>query len=53
MRITALMIAASLLAAGAAQAASEKFTATLKGGDEVPANTSAGKGKVEAWLLRL
>jgi hypothetical protein len=51
MRITTLAIAAAaLLAAGAAQAASEKFTATLKGGDEVPANTSAGKGKVEATL---
>jgi hypothetical protein len=39
-----------LLAAGAAQAKTEKFAATLTGADEVPANTSAGKGEVKATL---
>ena len=36
------------LVAGAAQAASVTYKATLKGADEVPANTTTGKGKVTA-----
>ena len=51
MRMTiATVLAAGLLAAGSAQAASETFTASLAGDQEVPANTSAGKGTVEATL---
>ncbi len=42
--------AAVCLFAGAAQAATMHYGATLKGADEVPANTTAGTGKVEATL---
>ena len=42
--------ALSLLAAGAAGAATEHFTAALKGSDETPPNTTAGTGKVDATL---
>ena len=45
-----MLAAAGLLVASAAQAATEKFAATLSGGQEVPANTTAGKGMVEATL---
>jgi hypothetical protein len=38
------------LAVGAAQAASVTYKAALKGADEVPANTTAGKGEVTAKL---
>ncbi len=39
-----------LLAAGAANAATEHFSAMLKGADEVPANTTTGHGEVSAAL---
>ena len=42
--------ALSLLAAGAAPAATEHFSATLKGSDETPPNTTTGTGKVDATL---
>jgi len=42
--------AVSLFAAGAANAATQHFMATLKGSDEVPANDSAGTGMVMATL---
>jgi hypothetical protein len=45
-----MLAAAGLLVANAAQAATEKFAATLSGDQEVPANTTTGKGKVEATL---
>lgn len=38
------------LTAGAGYAKTQHFTATLTGAEEVPANDSAGKGKVEADL---
>ncbi len=38
------------LAVGAVQAASVNYTATLKGADEVPANTTTGAGSVTAKL---
>lgn len=48
---TLMALAASgVLVAGAAQAATEKFAATLSGAQEVPSNTTAGKGTVEATL---
>jgi hypothetical protein len=39
-----------LFAAAPAGAATEHFTTTLKGADEVPANTTTGTGKVTATL---
>jgi hypothetical protein len=39
-----------LLIGGAARAETIHFVATLTGGDEVPANTTAGTGKVTAEL---
>jgi len=42
--------AAVLMAAAPAGAATLHFTTTLKGADEVPSNTTAGKGKVTATL---
>ena len=45
-----MLAAAGLLVANAAQAATEKFAATLSGAQEVPANTTTGKGEVEATL---
>ena len=42
--------ALSMLAAGAASAATEHFDATLKGASEVPATDSKGTGKVSATL---
>lgn len=51
MRIALLAAAAALFTlAGAAQAETLKYGAALKGGDEVPANTEKGTGKVEASL---
>jgi hypothetical protein len=38
------------MAVGAAQAAKVEYKATLKGADEVPANTTTGKGVVKASL---
>lgn len=46
----AIAVAASLLMAGAAQAATVHFSAALKGADEVPSNTTTGAGKVTASL---
>ena len=46
----AMLIAAGLLVAGGAPAATEKFTASLSGGQEVPSNDTTGKGSVEATL---
>ena len=46
----AMLIAAGLLVAGGAQAATEKFTASLSGSQEVPANGAMGKGTVAATL---
>jgi CHRD domain len=43
-------VAAVLLAAGPAGAATVHFGMTLKGADEVPANTTKGTGKVTASL---
>jgi hypothetical protein len=45
-----MLATAAFLAAGAAQAASEKFEASLSGTQEVPANTTPGTGNVEASL---
>jgi hypothetical protein len=42
--------AASILVAGAASAETLKFSTSLKGADEVPANTTPGTGKVMAKL---
>jgi len=47
-RLALPLVAFALFAAGPARAASEKFETQLKGGDEVPANDTSGKGKVEA-----
>ena len=44
------LAALSLLAAGAASAATEHFSATLKGADETPPNSTAGTGQVTATL---
>ena len=41
---------AALFAAGAAQAATERFQADLSGSQEVPPNSTDGKGRVEATL---
>ena len=45
-----MLAAAGLLAAGWAQAETVKFAASLSGGQEVPPNTTTGKGDVEATL---
>ena len=52
MRLSSVAIAAALFlsAASVADAATLHFTTTLKGSDEVPANTTAGKGQVTATL---
>ena len=42
--------ALTLLAAGAAAAATEHFAATLKGSEETPPNASGGTGSVDATL---
>ena len=47
---TFALLAAGLLAAGAVRAESVKYAAALSGDQEVPANTTAGKGTVEATL---
>jgi hypothetical protein len=49
-KVMAAAAAILLLAAGAASAATIHFTATLKGADEVPPNTTAGMGSVSATL---
>ncbi|HLY79360.1 MAG TPA: CHRD domain-containing protein [Caulobacteraceae bacterium] len=49
-RLIGLAAAALLFGAGAAGAATLHFTTPLKGADEVPANTTAGTGKVSASL---
>jgi len=50
MRFVIAASAALSLAAGAAQAETLKFGAELTGAQEVPANTSKGKGEVSASL---
>ena len=52
MSLRSLGIAAALamFVAGGAQAATLKFATSLKGADEVPANTTAGTGQVSATL---
>ena len=50
LRIALAAFGAALLVAGASQAATQKFSATLKGAEEVPANTETGAGKVTATL---
>lgn len=50
LRTLTMLAAAGLLVASAAQAATEKFAAALSGDQEVPANTTTGKGMVEATL---
>jgi hypothetical protein len=47
---TFALLAAGLLAAGAVRAETVKYSAALSGDQEVPANTTAGKGTVEASL---
>ncbi len=49
-RTLALLAASGLLAAGAAQAEMVKYATHLSGDQEVPANTTTGKGDVEATL---
>jgi CHRD domain len=49
-KATAAMAAVLIFAAGAANAALFNVTAALKGGDEVPPNTTTGKGAVTATL---
>jgi hypothetical protein len=44
------LAALTLFAAGAAAAATEHFTATLKGSEETPATDSKGTGAVDATL---
>jgi hypothetical protein len=46
----ALSVALVLFAASAAGAATQRFTAALKGADEVPANQTTGTGRVSATL---
>lgn len=50
MRSVIIVAAAALFVAGAAQAATRHYAADLKGSNEVPANTTAGKGHVDASL---
>jgi hypothetical protein len=50
LRTVALLAVAAALAGGAAQAKMVHFMAKLTGADEVPANTSAGKGEVMGIL---
>ena len=52
MKLRSIGVALTLctLAASAAHAAQVKYAATLKGADEVPANTTTGKGDVAATL---
>ena len=50
LRSFGIALALCTLMTGAAQAATLHFSATLKGADEVPANTSKGKGDVTATL---
>jgi hypothetical protein len=48
--IAAAMAGCLVVAAGAARAEVVHYSATLKGADEVPANTSAGQGTLTADL---
>jgi hypothetical protein len=50
LRSIGLAAALCLLAAGAAQAETVKFSAALKGSQEVPSNTEKGTGQVTATL---
>jgi hypothetical protein len=49
-RTISLIVAATMAAAGVANAATLHFTTTLKGADEVPANDTSGSGQVKADL---
>jgi hypothetical protein len=49
-KLFALSAALVLFAAGAAGAATQRFTAALKGADEVPANQTTGSGQLSATL---
>ena len=49
-KFAAAAAVAIILSAGAAQAEIIHFSATLTGGDEVPANASQGKGELSAEL---
>jgi hypothetical protein len=49
-KLAAVAAVAALLTAGAAQAEIIHFAATLTGADEVPANSSQGKGTLSAEL---
>jgi hypothetical protein len=49
-RLIGWTAAAVVLAAGAAGAATQHYSTTLKGANEVPANTTKGTGKVSADL---
>ena len=50
LKLAAVTAIAAILTAGAAQAEIIHFAATLTGADEVPANSSQGKGVVSAEL---
>lgn len=49
-RAVGVAVVALLFATGAANAATVRFAASLKGADEVPSNTTTGKGEVTATL---
>ncbi len=50
LKLAAVAAVAAILTAGAAQAEIIHFSATLTGADEVPANSSQGKGVLSAEL---
>jgi hypothetical protein len=50
LKLAAAAALVAILSAGAAQARIVHFAATLTGADEVPANSSAGKGELTAEL---
>ena len=50
LKLAAVAAVAAILTAGAAQAEIIHFSATLTGADEVPANSSQGKGTLSAEL---
>ena len=50
LKLAAVAAVAAILSAGAAQAEIIHFSATLTGADEVPANSSQGKGVLSAEL---
>jgi len=50
LKSAAVLAMVALLTAGAAEAETVHFAATLTGGDEVPSNTSPGHGELSAEL---